>query len=193
MQIPILLKMTSSQKIYEILLPLKQKTLDKINKNLNEEREKLNILKGHVPEILVYGTFERTFSTCLGHKLQEIASACGNNVINVDQEDGKTLGIDIRTDFGEGQMKLGKNTQTGTHKKDSINKLIETTKQNNTNPFFVTALGESYEYVNNGILYIGGNKFWDKIGVDYDELYDGIVRVIRETYEEVKSTIIPNF
>lgn len=181
----------SSKKIYEILLPLKKKTLDKIDKNLKEEKEKLNILKGHVPEILVYGTFERTFSTCLGHKLQEIASECGNNVINVDAEDGKTLGIDIRTDFGEGQMKLGKNTQTGTHKKDSINKLIKTTKQNNTDPFFVTALGESYEYVNDGILYIGGRKFWDKIGIDYDELYDGIVKVIKETYAEVKSTIIP--
>lgn len=159
--------------------------------NLKEDSKKLNIMKSVVVDINVYGTFERTFSTCLGHKLQEVAAKCGKDVINVDKEEKKTLGIDIRTLFGEGQMKLGTNTQTGTHKKDSIDKLIQTTKNNGTNPFFVTALGESYCYNRDGILYIGGEKFWEKIGINYTDLYDTITEVIKETYGEVKSTIIP--
>lgn len=183
--------MTVSQEIYKILLPLKQQTLNKIKKNLKEDKKKLNILKASVPEILVYGTFERTFSTCLGHKLQEVAAVCGTNTINIDKSEGKVIGIDIRTDFGEGQMKLGENTQTGTHKKDSLKKLLETTQSNKTNPFFVTALGESYEYLKDGILYIGGEKFWSKININYNDLYETINQVIQEIYAEVKSTIIP--
>jgi hypothetical protein len=183
--------LTISSSIYQILLPLKQQTLSKIKENLKEEKEKLNILKAEVPEILVYGTFERTFSTCLGLKLQEVAAVCGTNTINVDKSEGKVSGIDIRTDFGEGQMKLGKNTQTGTHKKDSLQKLLETTEKNKTNPFFATALGESYEYLKDGILYIGGKNFWEKININYNDLYETISKVIQETYEEVKSTIIP--
>lgn len=173
------------------MIPIKEKAIRKIKKNLQEDPKKLNILKSVVPEINVYGTFERTFSTCLGNTLQEVASICGRNVVNIDKQEKKTLGIDIRSSFGEGQMKLGKNTQTGTHKKDSLNKLLETTSKNNTNPFFVTALGESYEYLKDGVLYIGGETFWSKIGIDYDDLYDTIVKVIQETYDEVKSTIIP--
>jgi len=176
--------------IYEVLIPLKNKTIEKIKNNLKEDPEKLNIMKSVVTEINIYGTFERTFSTCLGHKLQEVAAKCGKNVINIDIEERKTLGIDIRALFGEGQMKLGTNTQTGTHKKDSINKLIGTTKKNGTNPFFVTALGKSYYYVKDGIIYIGGEKFWEKIGINYTDLYDTITQVIKETYDEVKSTII---
>jgi hypothetical protein len=180
-----------SAEIYKVLISLKNKTIQKIKSNLKKDPKKLNIMKSVFPEINVYATFERTFSTCLGHKLQEVAAICGRDVINIDKEERKTLGIDIRTFFGEGQMKLGTNTQTGTHKKDSLNKLIETTKKNGTNPFFVTALGESYDYVKDGVLYIGGEKFWEKIGINYDDLYDTITEVIKETYDEVKSTIIP--
>lgn len=179
------------QKIYQVLIPLKEKTIKKIKKNLKEDAKKLNIIKASVPQLNVYCSFERTFSTCLGHELQEVAAKCGKNVINIDKEEKKTLGIDLRVSFGEGQMKLGKNTQTGTHKKDSLNKLLETTSKNNTNPFFVTALGESYEYLKDGVLYIGGEKFWEKIGIDYNDLYETIVKVIQETYEEVECTIIP--
>lgn len=184
--------MTFSSEIYKILIPLKQQTISKIESNIKKEKKDLNILKAVVPEILVYGTFERTFATCLGHKLQEVAALCGKNVINIDKDLGKVVGIDIRTDFGEGQMKASKNTQTGTHKKDSMNKLLATTKKNGTNPFFVTALGESYEYLKDGVLYIGGKSFWDKIGVNYTDLYETINKVIQETYEEVKSTIMPS-
>ena len=180
-----------SAEIYQVLTPLKNKTLKKIKSNLKEDPQKLNIMKSAVPEINVYGTFERTFSTCLGHKLQEVAAICGKDVVNVDKEERKTLGIDIRVSFGEGQMKLGTNTQTGTHKKDSLHKLIETTKNNGTNPFFVTALGESYSYFKDGVLYIGGEKFWERIGINYTDLHYTITEVIKETYDEVKSTIIP--
>jgi hypothetical protein len=176
-----------NQSIYNVLIPLKQKTIDKIKSNLKESPDNLNILKSVVPEINIYGSFERTFSTCLGHKLQEVAAVCGTNVVNIDKEETKTLGIDIRTSFGEGQMKLGKTTQTGTHKKDSLNKLLMTSKQNGTQPFFVTALGESYEYFKDGVLYIGGEKFWNSIGINYSDLYETIVKVIQETYDEVKT------
>ena len=174
------------KEIRKILLPLKQQVLDKIRKNLSLDKKKLNILKASVPEILLYGTFERTFSTGLGLKLQEIAAVCGTDVINIDKEEGKVLGVDLRVIFGEGQMKASENTQTGTHKGDSIKKLLETTDKNGTKPFFATALGRSYEYVKGGILYIGGESFWEKIGVDYDTVYNTIVEVIVETYEEVK-------
>lgn len=180
-----------NQEIYEVLLPIKFKTIQKIKTNLKEDPEKLNILKAAVPNLNVYASFERTFSTCLGHQLQEVASKCGYNVVNIDKEERKTLGIDLRVSFGEGQMKLGTNTQTGTHKKDSLNKLLETTSANGTNPFFATALGESYEYIKDGVLYIGGRKFWEKIGVKYDDLYDTIVKLIQDTHDEVERTIIP--
>lgn len=179
------------QKIYEILLPIKDKTIKKILKNLKEDPKKLNIIKASIPQLNVYATFERTFSTCLGLGLQEVAAKCGNNVVNIDKEEKKTLGIDLRVSFGEGQLKANENTQTGTHKKDSLNKLLETTSINKTHPFFATALGESYEYIKSGVLYIGGEKFWEKIGVDYNNLYDTIVKVIQDTYDEVERTIIP--
>lgn len=179
------------QKIYQVLFPIKEKTIKKIKENLKEDPKNLNIIKASVPKLNVYCSFERTFSTCLGHALQEVAAECGKGVINVDKKERKTLGIDLRVSFGEGQMKLGKNTQTGTHKKDSLMKLLETTTKNETNPFFVTALGESYEYLKDGILYVGGEKFWKKIGVNYNDLYDTIVKVIQETYEEVERIIIP--
>lgn len=180
-----------SEKIYEVLIPLKEKTIQKIKYNLNQDPKNLNIVKSEIPEINIYSTFHGTFSTCLGYKLQEVAAVCGTNVVNIDKSEKKTVGIDIRTDFGEGQMKLTKTTQTGTHKKDSLNKLLETTDKNNTNPFFVTAISESYSYYEDGVFYIGGEYFWERIGVNYEDLCDTIKHIVNETYEEVKSTIIP--
>ena len=87
-------------------------------------------------------------------------------------------------------MKLNKNTQTGTHKNDSLQKLLNTTRKNGTKPFFVTALGESYEYEKDGVLYLGGDAFWSKIELNYTNLYDTIIEVIQETYYDVESTII---
>ena len=176
--------------IYNLLLPIKSKTIQKIQKNIQENKNNLNIIKAAVPELNVFCTFERTFSTCLGYTLQEVAAQLGTNVINTDSQFKKISGIDLRIDFGEGQMKLNKNTQTGTHKNDSLNKLLETTRKNGTNPFFVTALGESYEYTKDDVLYLGGEAFWSKIGMNYSDVYDTIVEVIKETHNEVKSTFI---
>lgn len=181
-----------SQEIYDVLIPLKEKTIKKIKYNLNQSPENLNIVKSEIKEINIYSTFEGTFSTCLGLKLQEVAAVCGKDVVNIDKAEKKTVGIDIRTSFGEGQMKLTKTTQTGTHKKDSLDKLLSTTQKNNTAPFFVTAISESYHYYKDGVLYVGGKKFWSSIGVNYEDLCDTIRQVIRETYEEVQSTIIPS-
>ena len=100
------------QSIYEILLPIKQKTLNKIKSNLKEDPKKLNIIKASVP----------------------LLNVCA---------------------------------------------------------FFATSLGESYEYLKDDILYIGGEKFWEKIGIDYDNLYDTIIKVIQNTHDEVERTIIP--
>jgi hypothetical protein len=177
-------------KIYNLLLPIKVQTIQKIQQNLNLSPGELNIIKASVPEMNVYCTFERTFTTLLGYSLQQIAAECGNDVINVDKGK-KTSGIDLRTSFGEGQLKSNMNTQTGTPKKDSIQKLLETTEKNQTVPFFATAFGESYEYMKNDILFIGGEMFWSKIGIDYNDLYDTIVYMVKEIYDEVKSTIIP--
>ena len=118
--------------IYSLLIPIKSKTIQKIKKNISESKDNLNIIKAAVPQLNVICTFERTFSTCLGYALQEVAAQCGTNVINTDSQFKKISGIDLRTFFGEGQMKLNKNTQTGTHKNDSIQKLLTTTKQNGT-------------------------------------------------------------
>jgi hypothetical protein len=177
--------------IYNLLIPIKSKTILKIQKNIQENKDNLNIIKASVPELNVFCTFERTFATCLGYTLQEVAAQLGKNVINTDSSFKKISGIDLHTDFGEGQMKLNKNTQTGTHKNDSLNKLLETTRKNGTKPFFVTALGESYEYTKNDVLYLGGDCFWLKIGMNYSDVYDTIVKVIQETYDEVKCTIVP--
>ena len=177
--------------IYNLLLPVKKKTLIKIRKNIQEDKQKLNIIKAAVPQLNVYCTFERTFTTCLGLAIQDIAAQCGKNVINTDVKNKKVLGIDLRTEFGEGQIKLNTNTQTGTHKGDSIAKLLNTTTKNGTKPFFVTALGESYEYEKNNILYLGGDAFWSKIEMNYLNVYDTIVKVIQETYSDVESIILP--
>lgn len=177
--------------IYNLLLPIKVKTISKIHKNIKEDKQKLNIIKASVPKLNVICTFERTFTTCLGYALQEVAAKCGTNVINTDSQGKKISGIDISTEFGEGQLKLNENTQTGTHKNDSIQKLLDTTTKNGTKPFFATALGNSYEYEKNNILYVGGDKFWSKIGMNYSDVYDTIVKVIQETYYDVESTIIP--
>lgn len=180
-----------NDKIYDLIFPIKQRTILKIKENLQKNKTDLNIIKAAVPQLNVICTFERTFATCLGYALQEVAAQCGTNVINTDSQSKKISGIDLRTDFGEGQMKLNKNTQTGTHKNDSLKKLLETTEQNGTKPFFVTALGESYEYTKDGVLYLGSEAFWSKIQMNYFDVYDTIVKVIQETYNEVECTIIP--
>lgn len=176
--------------ICNVLLPLKKKALDKVHKNLIKDKKQLNIIKASVPEVNVICTFERTFTTLLGYTLQEIAATCGKNVINLDKK-SKTSGIDLHTSFGEGQLKSNKNTQTGTHTKDSIKKLLETTRKNQTKPFFAIAFGEPCEYVKNDILYLSGEKFWSKIEINYENLYDTILYVSQETYAEIKSTILP--
>lgn len=179
-----------NREIYDVLIPIKDKTIKKIEENLNKDPSQLHFTKAHIKEVNVICTLEKTFSTCLGYSLQEVASKCGNNVINTDKSGKKVLGIDLRTSFGDGQMKLSKNTQTGTHKKDSINKLCETAKQNNTLPFFAIAIDESYEYIKDGVLYLGGKSFWDKIGIDYQDLQETIIHLWLETYQYVKSTFI---
>jgi hypothetical protein len=177
--------------IYQILLPIKKKTIAKILKNIKEDKQNLNIIKAAFPQLNVYCTFERTFTTCLGNTIQEIAAKCGKNVINTDSKNKRISGIDLHTDFGEGQIKLNINTQTGTHKDDSIQKLLNTTTKNGTKPFFATALSSSYEFEKNGILYLGGEAFWSKIEMNYSDVYDTILKVIQETYYDVESTIIP--
>lgn len=172
--------------IEAILHPIKEKTVRKIYQNLHSKKE-LNLIKEAVPEVLVWATFEKTFTTCLGYALQDIAEICGENVRNTDKKQRKVLGIDLAiSEEWEGQLKANKNTQTGTHKNDSIQKLLETTIKHETKAFFAIAFGDSFDYVKDDIRYIGGESFWSWIGVDYTQLRDIIVRVARETADDVK-------
>lgn len=176
---------TDALLIESILEPIKQKTVMKIYSNLHSNN--LNIIKEAVPEVNIWATFEKTFTTCLGYALQEIAETCGTNVKNTDKKQRKVLGIDLRVnDEWEGQLKANKNTQTGTHKSDSIQKLLETTTQHEAKAFFAVAFGNSFDYIDNDIRYIGGEAFWSWIGIDYTQLRDIIIKTARDTANEVK-------
>ena len=176
---------TDALLIESILHPIKQKTVMKIYSNLRSAN--LNLIKDAIPEVLIWATFEKTFTTCLGYALQEIAETCGNNVRNTDKKQRKVLGIDLSiNEEWEGQLKANKNTQTGTHKNDSIQKLLQTTIDHETKAFFAVAFGESFDYTRDGIRYIGGEAFWSWIGIDYPQLRDIIVKVAKETADEVK-------
>jgi len=131
-------------------------------------------------------SLERSFTTMMGLTLQEIAEKCSTNlkVENTDVKKKKLLGVDLRVFDGdktyEGQLKSHQNTQTGTHKGNSIEKLIETSSKNKTIPFMAIAFSEPFDYTKNGIRYIGGESFWNWIGVDYTELHQNIESTIHE-------------
>jgi len=86
----------------------------------------------------------------------------------------------------EGQLKANKNTQTGTHKNDSLEKLIHTTIQHESKAFFAIAFGDSFDYTKDNIRYIGGEAFWTWIGIDYAQLRDIVINTAKETADEVK-------
>lgn len=135
-------------------------------------------------------SLERTLTTILGLTLQEIAEKCSNKlkVINTDKEE-KLLGIDLRVFEGEsvweGQLKSDSNTQTGTYLTDALKKITESTTKNQTKPFFATAFSEPFDYTEKGIRYIGGELFWEWIGVNYRELELRIGKTIIECEKEV--------
>lgn len=183
--------MKTCKKMYEILIPLKDLTINKIKKNLTQPRNKLSLIKSKIPEVNVYATFESTFSTLLGLRLQELAAQCNKNVINTDTTFGKITGIDLYTEFGVGQLKLSHNTQTGTHAKDSLTKLLNSANKIGESPFHAIALGRSFEYKKDDILYLGGSSFWTKISIDYNILYNTLTEVISEIYEDIECNIIP--
>tara|TARA_R110000868_G_C10830433_1_gene759345 strand:- start:692 stop:1243 length:552 start_codon:yes stop_codon:yes gene_type:complete len=175
-----------NQKIYNFShSSLKDKVFLKIKKNLKSNKKTLNIFKKAVPELVPVLTFERTYLTCLGYTLQEIASKFGKNVINADKGKTKICGVDLLVSYlGEVSLKLNKNTQCGTHQKDSFKKLVKNAK----NPVMAVAFSESYEYKKNNVLYLGGEAFWSKIDIDYQDLYDTIQKSIQDTYDEIKLT-----
>ena len=171
-------------KILDVIDYIRPKCVKTVRHNILK-KEGLNIVKFALPNVNLYGSLERTFSTCLGLALQEVAAQCGTNVVNVDKMD-KQQGIDLKTSFGEGQMKLYINTQSGTHTKDSI-KLL---RENAIKPFFVYALEEKPKTkIKDGIVYYYGSDFWSKIGIDFTDLYDTIVYVIQQTEKELSTPI----
>ncbi len=111
------------EKILDVIDYIRPKCVKTVRHNILK-KEGLNIVKFALPNVNLYGSLERTFTTCLGLALQEVAAQCGTNVVNVDKIN-KQQGIDLKTSFGEGQMKLYINTQSGTHTKDSIKLLRE--------------------------------------------------------------------
>jgi hypothetical protein len=173
--------MKNEDQVLKILTQIEQKSILKAKENLERAKNldpSIHIMKTHFPELNVYVTLEKTYTTCLGYAIQEIAELAGDEVKNVDKVN-KTIGIDLNVrQIYEGQLKSNYNTQTGTHVRDSIKKLIDTTSNNKTTPFFAVAFGKSYNYTKNDILYLGGKCFWDWIGVDYYEINDMIIESI---------------
>lgn len=143
-------------------------------------------------EARAYAALERSFTTNMGLIIQDVAKTVGDSVVNVD-EDGRMRGIDLRTKFGEGQLKSNNNTQTGTHAKDSKKLLKETTKKNKTKPFFAIAFDDKrQEYVRNGILYLHGAAFWEKININYNDIEEAYGIVLKELDEWLKETLKSN-
>ena len=137
-------------------------------------------------EARAYAALERSFTTNIGLVVQEVAKQLGDSVVNLDKE-GRVRGIDLRTKFGEGQLKSNSNTQTGTHAKDSKKLLLEATKKNKTKPFFAVAFDDKkQEYVKDGILYLHGEAFWEKIGIPYSDIERAYRTVLKELDKWVK-------
>ena len=171
--------------ILNVIDYIRPKTVKTVRHNIIK-KEGLNIVKFASPNVNLYGSLERTFTTCLGLALQEVAAKCGTNVVNVDKSNNKQQGIDLRTSFGEGQMKLYVNTQSGTHTRDSI-KLL---RENATKPFFVYALEKKPKTtIKDDIVYYYGSNFWSKIGIDFTDLHDTIVYVIQQTEKDLSTPI----
>ena len=172
------------EKILDVIDYIRPKCVKTVRHNILK-KEGLNIVKFALSNVNLYGSLERTFTTCLGLALQEVAAQCGTNVVNVDKIN-KQQGIDLKTSFGEGQMKLYVNTQSGTHSKDSI-KLL---RENATKPFFVYALEKKPKTkIKDGIVYYYGSDFWSKIDIDFADLYDTIVYVLQQTEKELSTPI----
>ncbi len=171
----------------KILNELKQKVVNSVIKKIKQNDLSLYKQKSKYAAVLLC---ERSLTTCLGLTFQDIAEKCSTKlkVENTDKKI-KTLGIDLRIFDGktiyEGQLKTEANTQTGTYKNDGINKLLQTTNSHNTIPFFATALGKSHDYISDGIRYIGGEAFWNWIGVSYMDLVKNYADLIQECEDEV--------
>lgn len=175
--------------IYKILLPIKVKVLTKVQQSLLPSKRK-NILKEACPEINIWSTVERSLSTQIGLKLQEIATLSSHNVVNLDKHQ-KYPGIDIRIDdIWEGQLKTSYNTQTGTHKQDALKVLIDSTTQRNTKPFFAIAFGENEDYMKRGIRFLSGPAFWSILEIDYHIVHHAVVQFSREIRHDVNHLLI---
>lgn len=174
--------MKNEQQVLDIFHGIEQKAIDKTKSNIELAKNfdpSIHMMKMYFPEINIYVSLEKTYTTCLGYAIQEIAAIAGDQVVNTDKNNKKILGIDLNVrNTYEGQLKSNYNTQTGTHTKDSISKLLESTTKNNTQPFFAVAFGKKYDYVKNNIRYFGGESFWNWIGVDYYEINDMIIESI---------------
>ena len=81
--------------IYKILFPIKAKVLTKVELSLNLSNKR-NIFKEACPEINIWSTVERSLSTQLGLKLQEIATLSSHHVINLDAHQ-KYPGVDRKS------------------------------------------------------------------------------------------------
>lgn len=177
-----------NEHIYLILSPIKTAAIKKVREVIDPQRSK-NIIKSACPEINVWGSVERTVSTSLGLKLQEIATLSPKNVINLDKT-AKQRGLDIQIDsVWEGQLKSSYNTQTGTHQKDAIRMLTESTTIRHTYPFFAVAFGDSYDYMQDGVRYFSGEAFWSFIQINYTDMRETTIKLIKDIRREVLSEL----
>jgi len=115
--------------------------------------------------------WNRSFDTRLGHFHQNVITEISEGVvINLDSAEKKTSGADLHFTKGDKiyliQLKSAVNTQTGSHKPDSINKLKRSAKKMGAIPTMAVFYGESDEKEKDGVLYITGESFWDLFGFD---------------------------
>lgn len=177
--------------IFRTVKPKVQKSIKGVIKGQHKDRAGSSRMypKHASKEARAYAALERSFTTNIGLIIQDVAKMVGDSVINVDEE-GRMRGIDIRTKFGEGQLKSNNNTQTGTHAKDSKKLLKETTERNKTKPFFAIAFDDKrQEYTRDGILYLHGAAFWEKININYDDINQAYAIVLKELDEWVKDIL----
>ena len=171
-----------------ILSGLKDRVLIRVRKSKSQTLKNIYKRYSKYPTIL---SLERTFTTMMGLTLQEISEKCSTKlkVENTDVRKKKILGVDLRvfdgTTICEGQLKSHMNTQTGTHKGNSLEKLLDTTSKNKTSPFMAIAFSEPFDYTRDGIRYIGGSSFWDWIGVDHHELELNIEQTIKDCEDSI--------
>lgn len=130
----------------------------------------------------------RNLSTTMGNLWEKLADI-SPYALNPDMEFGiKIRGIDIicrniethKIEFT--QLKTTKNTLSGSQSGRVNSELLL-----HTNPVFAAAfdVDRTWTYKNDpNILRISGKDFWDRIGMEYDTVYDTVIHTIKQLEDQ---------